>query len=124
MLLRETPGLAVVIDTYAQRVQRHQERDEADRWSSGKKKAHTMKTHAAQRAPGVDECDGRIVDRSPRVPGPTADLTVLKESGLLPRIPLGVGVLGDLAYVGVDRLSPGVRGWWSTALGGCAATRV
>ena len=104
-LLRETPELAVVIDTYEQRVQRHKERDEADRWYSGKKKAHSGKTQI-----GVDERDGRIVDLPPSVPGPMADLTVLKGSGLLPRVPLGVGVLGDLAYVGMDGLSPGVRG--------------
>lgn len=47
-LLRETPGLAVRVDTYEQRVQRHEEREEADRWSSGKKKAHTVKTQVAE----------------------------------------------------------------------------
>jgi len=109
-LLRETPALAVLVDTYEQRVQRHKERDEADRWYSGKQKAHTVKTHAAQRAPAVDERDGRIVDIPPSVPGPTADITLLKGSGLLPRLPPGVGVLGDLAYVGMDGLSSGVRG--------------
>ncbi|MDQ2787395.1 MAG: transposase [Chloroflexota bacterium] len=109
-LLRETPGLAVLVDTYEQRVQRHKDRGEADRWYSGKKKAHTVKTHAAQRAPGVDERDGRIVDMPPSVRGPTADLTVLKGSGLLPRLPSGVGVCGDLAYVGMDGMEPGVRG--------------
>ena len=104
-LLRETPALAVVIDTYEQRVQRHKERGEADRWYSGKKKAHTIKTQVA-----VDERDGRVVDIPPSVPGPTADLTLLKGSGLLPRLPSGFGVLGDLAYVGVNDLVPGVRG--------------
>ncbi len=105
VLLRETPGLAVVIDTYEQRVQRHTVRDEADRWYSGKQKTHTVKPQIR-----VDERDGRIVDVPPSVPGPTADLTLLKGSGLLPRLPPGVGMLGDLAYVGIDGLSPGVRG--------------
>ncbi|MDQ2732642.1 MAG: transposase [Armatimonadota bacterium] len=104
-LLRETPGLAVLVDTYEQRVQRHKERDEADQWYSGKKKAHTVKTQVA-----VDERDGRIVDVPPSVRGPTADLTVLRGSGLLPRLSPGVGVLGDLAYVGVNDLSPAVQG--------------
>lgn len=104
-LLRETPGFAVLVDTYEQPVQRHKERGEADRWYSGKKKRHTIKTQVA-----VDERDGRIVDIPPSVPGPTADLTVLKESGLLPRLPPGIGVVGDLAYVGVNALVPGVRG--------------
>ena len=104
-LLRETPGLAVLVDTYEQRVQRHKVRDEADRWYSGKKKAHTVKTQVA-----VDERDGRIVDMPPSVRGPTADLVVLEESGLLPRLPPGVGICGDLAYVGSDALHPAVRG--------------
>jgi hypothetical protein len=104
-LLRETPELAVLVDTYEQRVQRHEARDEADRWYSGKQKAHTVKTQVA-----VDERDGRIVDIAPSVPGPTADIVVLKGSGLLPRLPPGVGVCGDLAYVGVGAMQPGVRG--------------
>jgi hypothetical protein len=105
LLLRETPGLAVVVDTYEQRVQRHTQRGEADRWYSGKKKAHTAKTQVT-----VDERDGRIVDIAPDVPGPTADITVLKGSGMLARLPQGVGVLGDLGYVGMDGLAPGVQG--------------
>ncbi len=104
-LLQETPGLAVLVDTYEQRVQRHKQRDEADRWYSGKKKAHTVKTQVA-----VDERDGRIVDMPPSVRGPTADLVVLKESGLLPRLPTGVGICGDLAYMGINDLHPAVRG--------------
>lgn len=96
-LLRETAGLAVLVDTYEQRVQRHKVREEADRWYSGKKKAHTVKTQI-----GVDERDGRIVDIPPSVPGPTADLVVLKGSGLLDRLPSGIGVCGDLV--------PGVQG--------------
>jgi len=109
-LLRETPELAVLVDTYEQRVQRHKVREEADRWYSGKQKAHTVKTQVA-----VDERDGRIVDVPPSVPGPTADIVVLKGSGLLPRLPPGVGVmggcpLGSMAYVGMDDLVPGVQG--------------
>ncbi len=45
----------------------------------------------------------------PSVRGPTADLVVLKRSGLLPRLPPGVGVcggcpLGSMTYVGVNDL--------------------
>lgn len=46
----------------------------------------------------VDDHSGVIVDIAPSVPGPSHDLTVLKESGLLTRLPVGVGALGDLAY--------------------------
>jgi hypothetical protein len=100
-LLRETPELAVLVDTFEQRVQRHKERDEADRYYSGKKKTHTLKSQIA-----VDEQDGWIVDVSESVPGPTADIVVLRQSRLLPRLPRGVGALGDLAYVGMGQEHP------------------
>ncbi len=107
-LLSDTPGLAVVIDTFEQRVQRPrghtpEGKRMADAFYSGKKKQHTGKTHGA-----VDEETGAFVDVPDSVPGPTADLTLLKDSGLLRRLPPGVGGRGDLAYVGGDKLVPGV----------------
>ncbi len=100
-LLADTPTLAVLIDTFEQRVQRPRDRGEADRYYSGKKKQHTLKSQLA-----VDERDGRIVDVAESVRGPTADLTLLKASGLLARLPDGVGGLGDLAYVGIADAHP------------------
>lgn len=106
-LLREIPDLVVLIDTFEQPVQRHKERGEADRYYSGKKKQHTMKTQVV-----VDERDERIVDIPPSEPGPMADITVLRRSGLLDRLPQGIGVLGDLAYVGMTEGYPGVASAW------------
>lgn len=100
-LLRDTPTLAVVIDTFEQRVQRCKDRDAADAYYSGKKKQHTLKSQVA-----VDEETGQIVDVAASVPGPTADISVLEQSGLLERLPQGVGGIGDLAYVGIDKLHP------------------
>jgi len=100
-LLHDTPELAVVIDSFEQRVQRPQERAEADRYYSGKRRQHTLKSQVA-----VDEHSGRIVDVSESVPGPTADITLLKQSGIMARLPTGVGAIGDLAYVGIDKLHP------------------
>lgn len=100
-LLAETPELAVVIDTFEQSVQRPKHRREADTYYSGKKKQHTHKTQVA-----VDAVTGHVVDVSATVRGPTADLTLLKQSGLLARLPGGVGSLGDLAYVGMAALHP------------------
>jgi len=107
-VLRDVPALAVVIDTFEQRVQRPQGYTEegarvADGFYSGKKKQHTRKTQVA-----VDEETGAFVDIPDSVPGPTADLTVLKDSGLLGRLPPDIGGLGDKAYVGGDTLVPGV----------------
>jgi hypothetical protein len=98
-LLRDTPGLAVVIDSFEQRAQRPRRRQRA--YYSGKKKAHTLKTQV-----GVDEESGAIVDVSDSVPGRWADLKLLKRSRLLRRLPTGVGGIGDLAYVGIGALHP------------------
>jgi DDE superfamily endonuclease/Helix-turn-helix of DDE superfamily endonuclease len=98
-LLADTPGLAVVIDTFEQRVQRPRRRQRA--YYSGKKKAHTLKSQVA-----VDEESGRFVDVAESRPGPWADLKVLRRSRLLRRLPAGVGALADLAYVGMAELHP------------------
>src|SRR5947209_6107902 len=98
-LLKDTPGLAVVIDTFEQRTHRPRRRQRA--YYSGKKKAHTLKTQV-----GVDEESGRVVDVSGSVPGPWADIRLLKTSRLLKRRPEGVGGIGDLAYVGIADLHP------------------
>src|SRR5262245_38401788 len=93
-LLADTPGLAVIVDTFEQRVQRPQRRQRAH--YSGKKKCHTLKSQVA-----VDE-DGLVVHVAASVPGPRADLEVLDSSGLRGLLPTGVGILGDLAYVGLN----------------------
>ncbi len=98
-LLADTPGLAVVIDSFEQRTQRPKRRQRA--YYSGKKKAHTLKTQVA-----VDEDSGAIVDVSDSVPGRWADIKLLKKSRLLKRLPKGVGGIGDLGYVGIGALHP------------------
>jgi hypothetical protein len=100
-LLHDTPDLAVVIDSFEQKVQRPKVREERDSWYSHKKRSHTTKSQIA-----VDEETGRIVDVSASVTGRTHDLTLLKQSGLLERLPEGVGGLGDLGYQGIRDLHP------------------
>src|SRR6185436_10479006 len=86
-LLKETPALAVIVDTFEQRTQRPRRRQRA--YSSGQKKAHTLKSQVA-----VDE-DGRIADVADSRPGRWADLKVFKRSGLAGKlIRAGVGALG------------------------------
>lgn len=98
-LLKDTPDVAVLIDTFEQPVQRPRKRQK--RFYSGKKKRHTLKSQVA-----VDEENGRIVDVAPSAPGPTADIQLLKGSRLFLRLPEGVGGIGDLAYVGIAALHP------------------
>jgi hypothetical protein len=102
-LLKDTPALAVVIDSFEQRTQRPRRRQRA--YYSGKKKAHTLKTQVA-----VDEHSGRIVDVSDSVPGRWADIKLLEKSRLLRRLPEGVGGIGDLGYVGIGALHPSGMG--------------
>src|SRR5215510_9961644 len=102
-LLKQTPALAVLVDTFEQRTQRPRRRQRAYYW--GKKKAHTLKSQVA-----VDE-DGRVVDVAESRPGRWADLKVFRRSGLAGRlIRAKVGALGDLGYVGLDGLSPRLHG--------------
>ncbi len=82
-LLRDTPGLAVVVDTFEQRVQRPKRRQRA--YYSGKKKAHTLKSQVT-----VDE-DGQVVHVGDSRPGCWADLKVLKRSALKGGCPRGSG---------------------------------
>jgi len=98
-LLKDTPGLAVIVDSFEQRTQRPRRRQRA--YYSGKKKAHTLKSQVA-----VDEESGRFVDVSDSVPGPWADIELLRASRLLKRLPEGVGGIGDLGYVGIGELHP------------------
>jgi hypothetical protein len=109
-LLKEIPELGVVIDTFEQGVQRpkskrrdggKEDRTEADKWYSGKKKRHTVKSQL-----GVDRNTGEIVDVGESVPGPTNDLSLLKATKLLDRLPEGVSGEGDLAYIGIATLHP------------------
>lgn len=101
-LLRDTPELVVVIDSFEQRVQRPRDRQQADGMYSGKKKTHTLKSQVA-----VDEDTGQVVDVAESVAGPTADIKLLEQSTLMTRLPEGVGGIGDLAYVGIDKLGRG-----------------
>jgi hypothetical protein len=100
-LLSDTPELAVVIDSFEQKIQRPKDQAQRDAYYSGKKKTHTLKNQVA-----VDEETGALVDVSASVPGPTADLKLLEQSKLLERLPEGVGGLGDSAYQGIGKLHP------------------
>ncbi len=100
-LLSDTPELAVVIDSFEQKIQRPKDPAQRDQFYSGKKKTHTLKSQVA-----VNEETGAIVDVSESVAGPLADIKLLQQSGLMKRLPQGVGGIGDLAYVGIDKLHP------------------
>jgi len=99
VLLDMIPELSVIVDSFEQRVQRPKDATEQEGYYSGKKKQHTLKSQIA-----VDAQTGYIVDVSDSVRGPTADITLLKQSGLLTRLPDEVGLGGDLAYLSLPTL--------------------
>ena len=100
-LLEAMPDLVVLIDSFEQKVQRPRGEEAQKPYYSGKKKAHTMKSQVC-----VNEDTGEIVDISESVPGRTADITLLDQSGVLSRLPDGVGGAGDLGYMGIDERHP------------------
>ncbi len=105
VLLAALPELAVIVDSFEQAVQRPQDHTVADPWYSGKTKQHTIKTPIT-----VHRGSGLICDMSESVRGPTADLTLLKASWVADGLPEHIGVEGDWAYVGVDKIHPHGKG--------------
>ena len=100
-LVKAIPELALVVDTFEQAVQRPKLAAERAAWYSGKKRSHTIKTQIA-----VDENTGWIVDVSNSVEGRSADISLLRQSGLLERLPPDIACLGDTAYQGITKLHP------------------
>ncbi len=88
-----------VVDSYEQRVQRPQDRREADRHYSGKKKAHTLKTQVV-----VERGNGNVCEVTAGVPGPVSDPTLLRQSGALERVPEEAPLMGDQAYRAAGRV--------------------
>jgi len=70
-ILEDCPELAVVIDTFEQRIRRPKDKKKAADHYSGKKKQVTRKTQVCV------GWDGHICHTSESVPGPTADITLL-----------------------------------------------
>jgi IS5 family transposase len=89
------PAVRVIIDAKEQAFRRPSEWDRQKTFYSGKKKRHTVKNQVACTP------SGRIVSVSTTAPGRTHDLSVLRYTGLLDRLPEGAGVMVDKGYVGV-----------------------
>jgi IS5 family transposase len=100
-LLQAIPEMAVIVDSFEQKVQRPKAKQERDSWYSKKKKAHTLKSQVT-----VDETTGRIVHIGPSVKGRIHDMNLLKQSHMLEQLPDEVGCIGDAAYQGIHRLHP------------------
>lgn len=71
------------------------------KYFSVKKGTHALKTQVAVTP------DGLVVHLSAPTGGRTHDMTVLKQSRLLGRLPQGSRIWGDRGYKGLDKLCPG-----------------
>ena len=94
------PEVRLVIDGKEQRTERPKGYAAQKPYYSGKKKAHTLKSQV-----GVAP-NGRIESVSDSYPGSTHDLTVLRLTELVDRLPAGAGAMMDKGYVGIGRDHP------------------
>lgn len=98
--LHDYPELFAIVDATEQPVQRSMDNEQQRAHYSGKKKRHTRKTAII-----VNE-QGLIRAISPSTPGSVHDITHLRASGLLDKIPKQVGVLGDAGFDGLYKDLP------------------
>jgi len=97
-VMADFPEVRLVIDSKEQRVQRPGGPHERQKpFYSGKKRAHTLKTQL-----GVSP-SGQIESVSPSVPGSVNDVRLLRETGLLGRLPEGETGMTDKGYEGADK---------------------
>lgn len=99
-LLHAYPDLLAVIDATEQPVQRPQDKEQEKAHYSAKCKQSTCKKAGVVNEAGV------IRDITPTVPGRTHDLTLVRQSGLLDRLPAAVTVIADAGFDGLAKSLP------------------
>jgi hypothetical protein len=94
------PDLLAVVDVTEQVILRPQDPEREHQHYSGKRRLPTAKNGLLVNEVG----EIRAVTRS--FPGRTADLTLIRKSGVLPQIPQEVLVIGDSAFLGLEKDLP------------------
>ena len=94
------PAVRLIADAKEQRPERPKGYSARKPYDSGRKKAHTLKSQVGV-APG-----GRIESVSDSYPGSVHDLTVLRLTKVLDRLPTGVGAMMDKGHVGIGQDHP------------------
>lgn len=98
--IREYSDVFAIVDATEQPVQRAQDDEKQRAHYSGKKKRHTRKTAIVVNEHGV------IRDISSSTPGSVHDITHIRCSDILSRIPKDVGVIGDAGFDGLHKDLP------------------
>ena len=100
-IFEQIPGLAVIVDTFEQEIERPSNRQEADSYYSGKKKRHTMKSQVT-----VDAYTGEVLDVAPSEAGRGQDKGCFNRSGTPQRLPENTAYMADLGYPGLEKDLP------------------
>ncbi len=100
-IFEQVPGLAVIVDTFEQDIERPGCRQEADQLYSGKKKRHTLKSQIT-----VDAYTGEVLDVALSQSGRQQDKGLFTHSGTAERLPLDTAFMGDLGYPGLPKDLP------------------
>lgn len=100
-ILAQVPGLAVIVDTFEQTIERPGTPQEADQYYSGKKKSHTLKSQIT-----VDAYTGEVLDVAQSESGRNQDKGIFNRSGTPDRLPQDTAFLGDLGYPGLAKALP------------------
>ena len=95
--MQEFPEVAAIVDATEQPTQRPQDAEEQQRYYSGKKKRHTLKTQV------VVGPDGEIMGYSDTVPGATHDKKLYDESGVSARLDEDEAMMGDSGFQGIQK---------------------
>lgn len=102
-VLEAVPEVRVLVDSKEQRVRRPSGGWEAQKpYFSGKKKAHTLKSQIAT------DLEGRVLALSESVPGPTSDITLLRQSRLPEQLAEDEAMAADRGYLGIEKDYPAV----------------
>lgn len=97
----QVPGLAVIVDTFEQAIERPSTPQAADQYYSGKKKSHTLKSQIT-----VDAYTGEVLDVAESQSGRNQDKGIFNRSGTPDRLPPDTAFMGDLGYPGLAKELP------------------
>jgi len=100
-LLKWYPGLRVVVDVTEQGIHRPSDKEKQRKYYSGKKKRHTVKTQIMANKSGL------IFETFGGIEGSQHDFRIFQNSGVAPPLPPEVGIEGDRAYQGGEKVFPG-----------------
>ena len=99
-LLKYYPEVKVIIDATEQSIPRPKDKDRQQKYYSGKKKRHTIKTQITNNKMGL------ILNVFGGIEGKRHDFQTFQDSGIDEKIPIGIKFEVDLGYLGIEQAVP------------------